>query len=302
MKGKKNEESVPGSTADAIKSRSRNGLGPITVRLLNYMKGKGSVKINDVAKELAVPIRRMYDVTTVLKTIGIVEKTGKNCIRLSNEVNDTSIQDKEMTSLKHMIEKERLEKEQCEEENAKEGKRLDKIREKCCAQQMYVTVNDILSVPSFKGAGLIALQHPHGSELEIDMDESDTHGQEHVLEIRLNSDEGMIEYQIITSAVDESAAVEGLYPNIQYETSKSLPAQDDISLLLPCAEHDLYPLSAPELTEVPWESTQNMIAPGQILESICTSPENTENLLPSLNQHFEPSDLTMESDFNPFEV
>lgn len=46
---------------------------------------EATVDLNEVAEQLGVPKRRIYDITNVLEGVGLIEKTGKNSIAWKGE-------------------------------------------------------------------------------------------------------------------------------------------------------------------------------------------------------------------------
>lgn len=65
--------------------RSQQSLGLITQRFMSLRTKNEVMNLNDVAKELAIPKRRVYDVINVLEGLGYVQKIEKNNIQWIGE-------------------------------------------------------------------------------------------------------------------------------------------------------------------------------------------------------------------------
>ncbi|KAJ7555667.1 hypothetical protein O6H91_05G049400 [Diphasiastrum complanatum] len=151
--------------------RYDSSLGLLTKKFINLIKqaDDGALDLNRAADTLHVQKRRIYDITNVLEGIGLIEKNEKNRIQWKGlgvssigEVND------EISLLQADLD--HLNKEEHElDENIREMR--DKLRifseNENRKQWLYVTEDDIKSIPCFQNKTLIAIKAPHGTALDV---------------------------------------------------------------------------------------------------------------------------------------
>ncbi|KAF1765836.1 hypothetical protein GCK72_005789 [Caenorhabditis remanei] len=98
--------STVGSLLDETESgskevfRSQQSLGLITQRFMSLRAKNETMNLNDVAKELSIPKRRVYDVVNVLEGLGYVQKVEKNNIKWIGD----DVKDEEQNQLEARVE------------------------------------------------------------------------------------------------------------------------------------------------------------------------------------------------------
>ncbi|GJN13738.1 hypothetical protein PR202_gb00478 [Eleusine coracana subsp. coracana] len=169
----------PGNPATPVGGcRYDSSLGLLTKKFLNLLKGApgGIVDLNNAAETLEVQKRRIYDITNVLEGIGLIEKKLKNNIRWKGiddsrpgEVSD------DMSILQADIDALTLQENKLDEQINEMRDKLRELTEDENNQRwLYVTEDDIKTLPCFQNQTLIAIKAPHGTTLEVpDPDETD---------------------------------------------------------------------------------------------------------------------------------
>ncbi|KAK8958528.1 Transcription factor E2FA [Platanthera guangdongensis] len=150
--------------------RFDNSLGLLTKKFINLLRQSenGLVDLNKAAEILKVKKRRIYDITNVLDGIGLIEKRRKNnflwkgveqlgpgevdvASTLQVEVENLTLQERHLDASINKM-KERI-RELSEDENS--------------SKWLYVTAEDINSLPCFQNQTLFAVQAPLGTTLEV---------------------------------------------------------------------------------------------------------------------------------------
>lgn len=191
--------------------RYDSSLGLLTKKFLNLLKGApgGIVDLNNAAETLEVQKRRIYDITNVLEGIGLIEKKLKNNIRWKGiddsrpgEVSD------DMSILQADIEALTLQEQNLDERINEMRDRLRELTEDENNQKwLYVTDDDIKSLPCFQNQTLIAIKAPHGTTLEVpDPDEVNDYPQRRY-RIVLRSTMGPIDVYLV-SQFEEMSGME----------------------------------------------------------------------------------------------
>ncbi|KAF7141074.1 hypothetical protein RHSIM_Rhsim06G0022000 [Rhododendron simsii] len=186
----------------AIACRYDSSLGLLTKKFIKLIKEAtdGTLDLNETADLLAVQKRRIYDITNVLEGIGLIEKTTKNHIRWKDyEMLARSEVENQINALKAEVES--LYAEEC---------RLDDcIREKQdflstlefdenCQKSLFLTEEDIVSLPCFKNQTLIAIKAPHGSSLEVPDPDEDISYAEKQFRLIVRSTTGPIDVYLLS--------------------------------------------------------------------------------------------------------
>lgn len=182
--------------------RYDSSLGLLTKKFLNLLKGApgGIVDLNNAAETLEVQKRRIYDITNVLEGIGLIEKKLKNNIRWKGiddsrpgEVSD------DMSILQADIEALTLQEHSFDEQISEMRDKLRELTEDENNQKwLYVTEDDIKSLPCFQNQTLIAIKAPHGTTLEVpDPDEVNDYPQRRY-RIVLRSTMGPIDVYLVS--------------------------------------------------------------------------------------------------------
>jgi len=176
-------------------SRFEKSLGLLTTKFVTLLQEAdgGILDLKVAADTLNVKQkRRIYDITNVLEGIGLIEKKNKNCIQWRGAVPGSNTQESvdRLAVLKE--ENDRLDEfekivDQHKSWVQQSIKNIteDSTNEKAC----YVTHEDICK--SFEGDTLLAVQAPHGTQLEVPIPEMQAN-QKRKYQIHLKSTDGQI--------------------------------------------------------------------------------------------------------------
>jgi len=191
-------------------SRFEKSLGLLTtkfVTLLQEAEG-GILDLKVAADTLNVKQkRRIYDITNVLEGIGLIEKKNKNCIQWRGAVPGSNTQESvdRLAVLKDEIDRlEDFEKivDQHKSWVQQSIKNIteDSSNDKAC----YVTHEDICK--SFEGDTLLAIQAPHGTQLEVPIPEMQAN-QKRKYQIHLKSTDGQIYVLLVNKDSEHESPV-----------------------------------------------------------------------------------------------
>ncbi|PKA58328.1 Transcription factor E2FA [Apostasia shenzhenica] len=153
-------------------------LGVLTKKFISLLKHAqdGVLDLNKAAETLDVQKRRIYDITNVLEGIGLIEKKLKNCIcwkgfdknlspgEAGDGVSLLQVEVENLISNEHEL----------DERISDMRERLRVLSENESNKKwLYVTEDDIKTIPCFQNETLIAIKAPHGTTLEVpDPDEA----------------------------------------------------------------------------------------------------------------------------------
>ncbi|XP_022574291.2 transcription factor E2FA-like [Brassica napus] len=171
---------VVGSPATLTPSgscRYDSALGLLTRKFVNLIKQAkdGMLDLNKAAETLEVQKRRIYDITNVLEGIDLIEKPFKNQILWKGlDTSGPGDVDADVSVLQAEIENFSLEEQALDNEIRETEERLRELSENEKNQKwLFVTEEDIKSLPGFQNQTLIAVKAPHGTTLEVpDPDEA----------------------------------------------------------------------------------------------------------------------------------
>ncbi|CAN4120181.1 unnamed protein product [Withania somnifera] len=157
--------------------RYDSSLGLLTKKFINLIKHAedGMLDLNKAADTLEVQKRRIYDITNVLEGIGLIEKKLKNRIQWKGlDASKPGEADLSVASLQAEVEKMTIEERRLDEQIREMQERLRNLSEDENNQRwLFVTEDDIKSLPCFQNETLIAIKAPHGTTLEVpDPDEA----------------------------------------------------------------------------------------------------------------------------------
>lgn len=181
--------------------RYDSSLGLLTKKFINLLKEaeNGVLDLNKAADTLHVQKRRIYDITNVLEGVGLIEKKLKNRIRWKGLDAASSIEMNEAAFLQTELENSLLEETRLDNFISDARERLRVISEdECNKQWLYVTEDDIKTLPCFQNETLIAIKAPHGTTLEVpDPDEAVEYPQKRY-QILLQSAMGPIDVYLVS--------------------------------------------------------------------------------------------------------
>ncbi|CAM8927431.1 unnamed protein product [Rhodiola kirilowii] len=151
--------------------RYDSSLGLLTKKFINLIKHAeyGILDLNEAAEALEVQKRRIYDITNVLEGIGLIEKKLKNRIQWKGlDVSQPSGIETDVLRLQADVENINLEEQKLDHQIREMQERLRYISEDENNQRwLFVTEDDIKSLPCFQNETLIAIKAPHGTTLEV---------------------------------------------------------------------------------------------------------------------------------------
>ncbi|KAL8090005.1 hypothetical protein AgCh_039459 [Apium graveolens] len=157
--------------------RYDSSLGLLTKKFINLIKQAedGILDLNKAADTLEVQKRRIYDITNVLEGTGLIEKKLKNRIQwkgldaaMPRDIDET------VGSLQADVEHLSMEEHRLDEQIREAQDRLrDLSEDKKNQRWLFVTEDDMKTLPCFQNETLIAIKAPHGTTLEVpDPDEA----------------------------------------------------------------------------------------------------------------------------------
>lgn len=181
--------------------RYDSSLGLLTKKFVNLIKQAkdGMLDLNKAAETLEVQKRRIYDITNVLEGIDLIEKPFKNRILWKGVDACPGDEDADVSVLQAEIENLALEEQALDNQIRQTEERLRDLSENEKNQKwLFVTEEDIKSLPGFQNQTLIAVKAPHGTTLEVpDPDEAADHPQRRY-RIILRSTMGPIDVYLVS--------------------------------------------------------------------------------------------------------
>ncbi|KAG2296477.1 hypothetical protein Bca52824_043146 [Brassica carinata] len=167
----------PATLTPSGSCRYDSSLGLLTKRFVNLIKQAedGMLDLNKAAEALEVQKRRIYDITNVLEGIYLIEKPFKNRILWKGvDASRPGDVDADVSVLQAEIENLNLQEQALDNQIRETEERLRDLSENEKNQKwLFVTEEDIKSLPGFQNQTLIAVKAPHGTTLEVpDPDEA----------------------------------------------------------------------------------------------------------------------------------
>ncbi|XP_038681022.1 transcription factor E2FB [Tripterygium wilfordii] len=206
--------------------RYDSSLGLLTKKFINLIKHAedGILDLNKAADTLEVQKRRIYDITNVLEGIGLIEKTLKNRIQWKGlDVSRPGEADENISSLQAGVENLSIEERRLDEQIREMQERLRDLSEDDNNQKwLFVTEDDIKSLPCFQNETLIAIKAPHGTTLEVpDPDEAVDYPQRRY-RIVLRSTMGPIDVYLVSQFEEKFEEINGVEPTSNIPSSSGL--------------------------------------------------------------------------------
>ncbi|OAY51364.1 transcription factor E2FB isoform X2 [Manihot esculenta] len=205
--------------------RYDSSLGLLTKKFINLIKHAedGILDLNKAADTLEVQKRRIYDITNVLEGIGLIEKKLKNRIQWKGlDVARPGEADENVASLQAEVENLNIEEHRLDEQIREMQERLRDLSEDENNQKwLFVTEEDIKSLPCFQNETLIAIKAPHGTTLEVpDPDEAVDYPQRRY-RIVLRSTMGPIDVYLVSQFEEKFEEIHGIEPTPNYPSTSS---------------------------------------------------------------------------------
>lgn len=202
-----------------VTCRYDSSLGLLTKKFISLIQEAkdGTLDLNRTADVLEVQKRRIYDITNVLEGIGLIEKTSKNHISWKGfDMSGPQKMDNEVTRLKAEVE--RLYAEECRLDDCIREK-LELLRaiagDENCQKHLFLTEEDITTLPCFQNQTLIAIKAPQASSVEVPDPDEDIGFSQRQFRIIIRSTTGPIDLYLLSK-------YEGQSEDITVRRTKSL--------------------------------------------------------------------------------
>ncbi|XP_040940781.1 transcription factor E2FB, partial [Gossypium hirsutum] len=194
--------------------RYDSSLGLLT-KFINLIKQAedGSLDLNKAAGTLEVQKRRIYDITNVLEGIGLIEKKLKNRIQWKGlDVSRPGEVDENVATLQAEVENLHNQEHRLDGQIRKTQERLrDLSEDENNSKWLFVTEEDIKSLPCFQNEMLIAIKAPHGTTLEVpDPDEQDDDSLQRRYRLVLRSSMGPIDVYLVSQIEEKFEEIQGV--------------------------------------------------------------------------------------------
>ncbi|KAL3536044.1 hypothetical protein ACH5RR_004505 [Cinchona calisaya] len=161
----------PAPLTPAGSCRYDSSLGLLTKKFINLITQAedGILDLNKAAEILEVQKRRIYDITNVLEGIGLIEKKLKNRIHWKGlDASRPDEVDNDASMLQAEVENLSMEERRLDDRIREMQERLrDLSKDENNQKWLFVTGEDIKSLPCFQNETLIAIKAPHGTTLEV---------------------------------------------------------------------------------------------------------------------------------------
>lgn len=211
--------------------RYDNSLGLLTKKFINLIKHaeNGVLNLNKAADTLEVQKRRIYDITNVLEGIGLIEKKLKNQIHwkgidgsVTGEVND------DHSTLQADIKNLYMEESRLDDQIRQMQESLRDLSEDENYQKLlYVTEEDIKTLPRFQNETLIAIKAPHGTTLEVpDPDDAADYPQRRY-RIVLRSTMGPIDVYLVSQFEEKFEEMNSTGPDLSLPHASSSESSEN---------------------------------------------------------------------------
>ncbi|MCD7452890.1 e2f transcription factor [Datura stramonium] len=210
--------------------RYDSSLGLLTKKFINLIKHAedGMLDLNQAADTLEVQKRRIYDITNVLEGIGLIEKKLKNRIQWKGvDASRPGEVDNDAAILKADIDSLSKEERRLDEHIREMQEQLRDMSEDENNQRwLFVTEDDIKSLPCFQNETLIAVKAPHGTTLEVpDPDEAVDYPQRRY-RIILRSTMGPIDVYLVSQFEEKFEEMNGVEPSATIPVASSSGSKD----------------------------------------------------------------------------
>ncbi|XP_022756017.1 transcription factor E2FB-like [Durio zibethinus] len=207
--------------------RYDSSLGLLTKKFINLIKQAedGILDLNKAADTLEVQKRRIYDITNVLEGIGLIEKKLKNRIQWKGlDVSSSGEVDENVATLQAEVENLSFEERRLDEQIREMQERLRDLSEDENNQKwLFVTEEDIKSLPCFQNETLIAIKAPHGTTLEVpDPDELAVDYPQRRFRIVLRSSMGPIDVYLVSQFEEKFEEIQGVDPPANFPSTSGL--------------------------------------------------------------------------------
>ncbi|GER33223.1 transcription factor [Striga asiatica] len=194
--------------------RYDSSLGLLTKKFIDLIKRAedGILDLNKAADTLEVQKRRIYDITNVLEGIGLIEKKLKNRIQWKGvDVSRPGDAVESISSLQEELENLNLEEHKLDERIREMQDKLRGLSEDENNQKwLFVTEEDIKTLPCFQNETLIAIKAPHGTTLEVPEPDEAVDYPQRRYRIVLRSTMGPIDVYLVSQFEENFEEVRGV--------------------------------------------------------------------------------------------
>eukprot|EP01018_Ginkgo_biloba_P016759 Gb_41248 [translate_table: standard] len=263
--------------------RYDSSLGLLTKKFISLIKqaDDGVLDLNKAADTLDVQKRRIYDITNVLEGIGLIEKKLKNRIRWKGlGVSRPGEVDDEVANLQAEVENLYVEERRLDENIREMRERLRILSEDENNQKwLYVTEEDIKSLPCFQNETLIAIKAPHGTTLEVpDPDEAVEYPQRRY-QILLRSTMGPIDVYLVSQFEEKFEEMNPVDMSMELPSSTPGPVENS---------------SLPMLQEV--ATSAEIEQQGHDIQKLCPDLSSSQDFVGGI-MRIIPSDVNTDADY-----
>ncbi|XP_057457435.1 transcription factor E2FB-like [Lotus japonicus] len=194
--------------------RYDSSLGLLTKKFINLIKQAedGILDLNNAADTLEVQKRRIYDITNVLEGIGLIEKKLKNRIQWKGQdVSRPGEANDSFASIQAEVENLTIEEHRLDEHIREVQDRLRDLSEDENNQKyLFVTEEDMQTLPCFQDKTLIAIKAPHCTTLEVPEPDEAVDYPQRRFRIVLRSTMGPIDVYLISQFVEKFEEIRGV--------------------------------------------------------------------------------------------
>ncbi|XP_076932599.1 transcription factor E2FA-like [Bidens hawaiensis] len=260
----------------ASNCRYDSSLGLLTKKFINLITQAedGILDLNNAADTLEVQKRRIYDITNVLEGIGLIEKKLKNRIRWKGlDSSKPEEMEDDVTLLQAEVQRLSMEEHRLDESIRKMQERMRDLSEDDNNQKwLFVTEDDIKSLPCFQNETLIAIKAPHGTTLEVpDPDEAVDYPQRRY-RIILRSTMGPIDVYLVSQFEEKFDDPDGAEQQEQEQPMSVPMVSSSGSNDNPATESNII-----ANTGMPIENNLPRDSPGRIMKIVPSDVNNDED-------------------------
>ncbi|KAF8406554.1 hypothetical protein HHK36_008642 [Tetracentron sinense] len=197
-----NAESPSNILNPASSCRYDSSLGLLTKKFISLIQEAkdGTLDLNKSADILEVQKRRIYDITNVLEGISLIEKTSKNHIRWKGlDMSRPKELDDQIAKFKAEVENlydEECWLDHCIREKQESLRTLDGDENR--RKFLFLTEEDVMSLPCFQNHTLIAIKAPQASSLEVPDPDEDIDYLQRQFKIIVRSTTGPIDVYLVS--------------------------------------------------------------------------------------------------------
>nr|KJB83660.1 hypothetical protein B456_013G257100 [Gossypium raimondii] len=260
--------------------RYDSSLGLLTKKFINLIKQAedGILDLNKAAGTLEVQKRRIYDITNVLEGIGLIEKKLKNRIQWKGlDVLRPGEVDENVATLQAEVENLHNQEHRLDTQIRNMQERLrDLSEDENNKKWLFVTEEDIKSLPCFQNEMLIAIKAPHGTTLDVPDPDEDDDSLQRRYRIVLRSSIGPIDVYLVSQIEEKFEEIQGV----------GLPSN------LPCTSG----LDENPAARMVTEESRDVETQGQYINGMCLDHHVSQDFVSGIMK-IVPSDLDNDADY-----